>query len=117
MDVVSRPTLVDEFPSASHKPMHLVFTAKKTQMKMLVQQVSNHLSGESGGEATVGVDCRKEEEDESVSLPLSATLPKVATDEDVQARQRGTMRRQLGGPLRHARRTRSTTVDLVRSRT
>ena len=37
-DVISKPTIIDEFPSAPHKPVQLVLRAeKKKEMKMQVR--------------------------------------------------------------------------------
>ena len=76
MNFERRPTIFNEFPSAPHMLVQLVLRVEKKEMKMPVQQVTNKLSGESGGKAMVKVDFRKEEE-QSVSLSMLATMPKV----------------------------------------
>ena len=49
VDVVSRLTFVDEFPSVPHQPIQNV--GQKKERNMSVQQVPNNMIGGSGGNA------------------------------------------------------------------
>ena len=52
VEVVSRPTIIDEFPSAPHKLVQPVHREEK-DMKMPVQQEPKQLPRESGGKTRV----------------------------------------------------------------
>ena len=62
VDVVSRPTSADEFPSALHKPVESVLGAEKKEINMLMQHMPNKLSGYSCGEGRVKWTSAKKEE-------------------------------------------------------
>ena len=83
--VVRMLTIINEFPSAPHKLVQLVLRAKREHEEQ-VQQVPKKLPAESGGKAKVRLDFRREEEEESVSLLLLATMPKVDRNEYEQTR-------------------------------
>ena len=71
--------------SAPHKLVQLVLGTAKKEMKMLVQQVPTNSLGQSEGKARVEDNFRKDQEEESVSFSLLATMPKVDKTEDEQA--------------------------------
>ena len=71
------PAVIDKFPSAPHKPVQLVLRAKKRDLTTPVQQVPEKVPGESGGKAKVKSSLSQQEDEESVSLSLLSTMPKV----------------------------------------
>ena len=101
MDVASILAFIDEFSSAPHKPVQLVFGAEKKGMKMLVRQVPNTLLGESDGKARVKAHFRKKrkkevgmqrEERKQTGTPIKnkRCVAKEWTQEPTQARREGT---------------------------